>query len=71
MRSALGVTRAVDDAVTLAQFRKDFHKVVATHGWGYKGPLNWRTRVIYETNLRQSYNAGRYEQMKRAVQSSP
>lgn len=65
------VTRAIDDGVTLHEFRKDFDKIVATHGWGYKGSRNWRTRVIYETNLRQSYNAGRYEQMKRVAQSRP
>lgn len=32
-------------------------------GWAYNGGRNWRTRVIYETNLRQSYHAGREAQM--------
>ena len=65
------VTRAIEDGITLADFRKDFDKIVATHGWDYKGSRGWRTRVIYETNVRQSYNAGRYEQMQRVTQSRP
>ena len=65
------VTRAIEEGGTLAEFRKDFDKIVATHGWDYKGSRGWRTRVIYETNVRQSYNAGRYEQMQRVTQSRP
>jgi hypothetical protein len=36
---------------------------VATHGWDFKGGRNWRTRVIYQTNLQTSYAAGRYQQL--------
>jgi hypothetical protein len=48
---------------TLADFRKQFDDLVAKHGWAYNGGRNWRTRIIYETNLRQSYHAGREAQM--------
>ena len=65
------VTRAIDDGITLHDFRRDFDKIVARHGWAYNGGRNWRTRVIYETNLRQSYNAGRYEQMQAVASSRP
>jgi hypothetical protein len=58
------VDRAIADGTTLAQFRKDFDALVERRGWQYKGGRNWRTRVIYETNLRQSYATGRELQMK-------
>lgn len=57
------ITKMIDEGLTIAQFRKDFDAIVARHGWDYKGGRNWRTRVIYETNLRQSYHAGREAQM--------
>ena len=58
---------AVDQAIagggTLETFRKDFDAIVERHGWTYKGGRNWRTRVIYETNLRGAYQAGRFKQL--------
>jgi hypothetical protein len=61
MRGA--VEKAITTGGTLEQFRKDFDKIVSQHGWEYKGSRGWRTRTIFETNLRQSYNAGREAQM--------
>lgn len=55
---------AIEQGTTLQQFRKEFDQIVQRHGWAYKGGRNWRTRVIYETNLRQAYNAGREKQMQ-------
>lgn len=57
------VDKAISEGTTIAQFRKDFDALIEKHGWTYKGGRNWRTRVIYDTNLRQSYNAGREKQM--------
>lgn len=54
---------------TLETFRRDFREAVAKHGWtgwtgeGTPGGEAWRTRVIYETNLRTSYAAGRWQQL--------
>lgn len=48
----------------LAEFRKRFDEVVLQHGWQYNGGRNWRTRVIYETNLRTAHQAGRLRQMR-------
>jgi uncharacterized protein with gpF-like domain len=59
---------AVDEAIaggmTLADFRNEFDGIVERHGWSYKGGRNWRTRVIYDTNVRTSYAAGRWEQLQ-------
>jgi len=61
LRSA--VDKAISQGTTLETFRKDFDKLVEKHGWFYKGGRNWRTKVIYDTNLRSAYNAGRWQQM--------
>ncbi|MCK1791175.1 PBECR2 nuclease fold domain-containing protein [Pseudomonas violetae] len=61
MRGA--VEKAITNGLSLEQFRAGFDQVVNKHGWEYNGGRGWRTRVIYETNLRQSYNAGREAQM--------
>ena len=39
---------------------------MAKHGWDYNGGRNWRSRVIYETNLATSHAAGRWEQLQGA-----
>lgn len=57
------VEKGIAEGGTIQQFRKDFDALVERHGWSYEGGRNWRTRVIYETNLRQSYHAGREAQM--------
>lgn len=57
------VDKAIEEGQTLEGFRKDFDVIVDRHGWDYNGGRGWRTRVIYETNLRTSYQAGRYAQL--------
>lgn len=57
------IEKAIRDGTTLEEFRRDFDAIVARHGWDYKGGRNWRSRVIYETNIRSSYAAGRYQQL--------
>lgn len=64
---------AVDKAITegkgIAEFRKDFKRIVKARGWqgwtgqGTKAGESWRTRVIYTTNLSTSYAAGRWKQL--------
>jgi len=54
---------------TLETFRKDFKRIVAERGWtgwtgeGSKAGEAWRTKVIFETNVRSSHAAGRYKQL--------
>ena len=65
------VDSAIAEGTTIAQFRRDFDSIVAKHGWSHKGGRAWRTRVIYGTNLRTSYAAGRYRQMKEIADRRP
>lgn len=58
------IIKAIEDGTTLEDFRKEFDLIVAQYGWSYKGERGWRTRVIFETNIRTSYMAGRLKQMR-------
>ncbi|MBF0415802.1 MAG: hypothetical protein HQL79_08555 [Magnetococcales bacterium] len=57
------VDRAIANGTTFSEFQKSFDKTVAQYGWDYYGDRNWRTRIIFETNVRTAYAAGRYQQM--------
>ncbi|WP_353429021.1 phage head morphogenesis protein [Paracoccus denitrificans] len=63
------VDKAVSQGTTLDQFRNDFREVVARHGWtGWTGEGSqkgeaWRTKVIYQTNMRTSFMSGRHAQL--------
>lgn len=65
------IDKAISEGTTLAEFRKDFDQIVATHGWSYHGGRGWRSRVIYDTNLRTSYAAGRYKQLQAVKKDRP
>lgn len=65
------IDKAIANGATLQDFRRDFDTIVAKHGWSYNGGRNWRSRVIYETNLRTSYAAGRYAQLQAAKRRMP
>ena len=71
------VTQARKQGIPLSQFQKDFERIVAQHGWtgwtgeGSQGGRAWRARVIYETNLQTSYQAGRFQQMKAIAEKRP
>lgn len=60
---------ALDAGETLADFRKRFDDIVKRHGWSYKGSRGWRSAVIYDTNLRMSHAAGRWQQINRLVEA--
>ena len=50
---------------SLNDFRKSFDDIVKRHGWSYNGERGWRTKIIFETNVRTSAAAGRYQQFRR------
>lgn len=69
IRSA--VDQAIADGTTIADFRKSFDETVQKHGWSYRGKRGWRTRVIYDNNLRTARMSGRWEQFQRTKKTRP
>lgn len=65
------IAKALEEGTTLEDFRSDFDQIVARHGWTYKGKRGWRSRVIYETNLRMAKAAGRWAQIERVKKLRP
>ncbi len=65
------VGRAFTEGGTLEEFRKEFDDIVAKHGWPYKGTRAWRTRTIYDTNVRTAYSAGHWQQMQATKELRP
>ncbi len=65
------INRAISDGTTLQEFREDYFAVLDNYGWEPDGGREWRARVIYETNLRTSYAAGRYAQLQAVKAERP
>jgi len=57
------VDKAIAQGTGIEAFRRDFAKIIQRTGWDYTGSFDWRTRVIYQTNLSSSYAAGRWAQL--------
>lgn len=65
------VQAALEQGESIGQFRKRFDQIVQEHGWDYKGQRGWRTRVIYDANLRTAHMAGKWEQFQRTKKTRP
>ncbi|WP_102798735.1 phage minor head protein [Bowmanella denitrificans] len=58
------VDAAIAEGKSLTWFKSEFKHLVKKHGWDHTGSAAWRANIIYGTNMRQSYNAGRWEQLQ-------
>lgn len=65
------IQKVMESGGTITDFRKDFDSIVEKHGWSYKGKRGWRSRVIYDTNLRTANAAGRWRQFERNKKTRP
>jgi SPP1 gp7 family putative phage head morphogenesis protein len=67
----VAVTEALKNGESIGDFRKRFDKIVDEHGWSYRGKRGWRTRVIYDTNMRTARAAGKWQQFQRVKEQRP
>lgn len=56
---------------TITQFRKDWDATVQRHGWTYNGKRGWRTRVVFDANMRSAHMAGRWAQLQANADRRP
>lgn len=64
-----GIETALQDGITLEQFKKNLANVWEDNGWtGHKA---WRIDNIFRTNLQTAYNVGRYRQMTEVAGDRP
>lgn len=62
---------AMANGTTITQFRKDFDAAVQKAGWSYTGKRGWRTRIIFDTNMRSAHMAGRWQQLQANKSNRP
>lgn len=58
--------KAISGGLTKVEFRKEFAAIVERHGWQHKGGRNWRSDLIWDTNINTAYQAGRWQQFTEA-----
>jgi uncharacterized protein with gpF-like domain len=65
------INEAIANGETLDDFRKNFDQIVEDYGWDYNGSRNWRSRVIFDTNMSTAYAAGRWDQIQAVKDTRP
>ncbi|MCL2128257.1 MAG: phage head morphogenesis protein, partial [Treponema sp.] len=73
------LNKAMADGESFNKFKKEMRGLMEDAGWygrSDKGPddkdyINWRTQLIYHTNMSTAYHAGRYRQQLRGAELRP
>lgn len=65
------IEEMLEEGGSIGDFRERFDDIVARHGWMYNGERGWRTRVIYDNNLRTAHMAGRWAQIQETKETRP
>ncbi len=65
------VQKAIELGITLSEFRDRFDEIVERRGWSYRGNRDWRSNLIWETNLRAAYGLGREIQIQQVKDERP
>ncbi|MDO6497337.1 phage minor head protein [Photobacterium sanguinicancri] len=65
------VDKAISEGKSVNWFQSQFNDIVKRHGWEHTGSASWRSQVIYQTNVRQSYTAGREQQIEQVKSRRP
>lgn len=58
------VQQSIDGQLSLKDFQGKFDEIVKKHGWSYNGGRNWRSELIWDTNITNAYQAGRWQQFE-------
>lgn len=61
--------RAIDDGLTLGDFKSLVDDVFATRGW--TGLTPWHTETVFRTNIQSAYGAGRLQQQRDQADDFP
>ena len=66
----------MEEGKDLKWFRKNLNEIAGRHGWkkyqkGGRKYKAWRSRVIFQTNIRSAYAAGRWEQIQKTKETRP
>ena len=69
MQSA--ISKALETGTGYQEFLADFDRIVAKYGWSYKGSRGWRSRVIFNTNMRTAHMAARWDMFQKNQDIAP
>ncbi len=65
------VNESIKNGESISKFRKRFDETKQKHGWNHRGKRGWRTRIIYDANMRSAHMAGRWQQIQNTKDSRP